>query len=181
GRRRVGEYAVRLSQCIARNGIVDDLRVVDAEPAANDGGSVPARIEDEAGAWSEVEYSVGQCLALVTYAAVQGQPREDGEIILHEERPELVIDKVVRITVALLVIRDLGDVIEVCAAFAYAGDLGADVVGEFAEEDRAAELLAVAAIVSCDDARAGRDLMPAETGGECVGKFILPVHEQRTL
>ena len=161
----VGEDSAWLAKGIAGEGVVDDLRVVDAVASAEDGVARAEDVIDKAHARSEVEVSVGEGLALVAETEVDGESRAGTVVVLREDAEKLVVDSVVLVAEALLIVGDVVDVVEVGRAFADAGGLRACVIGELAQKNGTAELFTVAAVVGVDDTPADGDLMAAARNG----------------
>ena len=91
--------------------VIDDLRVVDAEAATDDGAAVAEGVGDETHARGEGGAGVGEGLLLVTNAEVQSQLVTDVVVILREDGEEIVVDRVRRVAEALRVAGYVGDVV----------------------------------------------------------------------
>ena len=143
----------------------------------------------EADARLEGGVRVGEGLAVVAEAGVQHDLVREAVVVLREDGVLHVIDGVAGVAVALLIVGYVGDVVQEGWALAegfglrdgISGNRPAGVVGELAEIDGAAELLAVAAGVRVDDVSAEDELVPAHGAGERVAELELVVHEERGL
>ena len=175
------EDAVGRAEGVVGGGVVNDLRVVNAEAAAEDGLAVTAPVVGKADARSEVLVGVGEGLALVAQAKVQGEVGNDAEIILHEQRPHGVVDDVAGVAVALGVAPDVGQVIEKGGALADGDRLAAHVVGKRAEEDGAAEFLAVTATAGVQNVGAELQRVPSVDRGQRVANLVLAIEQLRPI
>ena len=177
-RRNIIENTSRPGKRVVGLRIVDDLRIVNAEAAAKY-RSVP--VIGESGARREILVRIGKGLAFIAQAEVDGQVRANLPVVLNEQRPEPVVDRVIRVAVALRVALDVADVAQERLALANRDCGGAGVVNKFAVVNRSAELLAVPAGVSQNAAAAELHLMISPHGGKRVADLILPVLQQRRL
>src|SRR5581483_2144321 len=130
---------------------------------------------------SEVLCRIRKGLPLVAKSQIQGQIRTDTEIILHEQRPECVIDRIAAVSEALGVAGNIVDIPEVGRAFADGYRQRAGVVLELAKENRSAEFLAIATVVGADHVAAKLDIVPPARDGQSIVELILPILQERGL
>ena len=63
---------------------------------------IASYVVSKAGAWGEVQVGISEALLLVPKAQIDGEVRTHVVVILYEQRPDLVGDRVIGIAIALL-------------------------------------------------------------------------------
>src|SRR5581483_2333435 len=99
-------------------GVIGNLRIVNAEPAAHDRLAVFPRIENKTNPGREIQVIIGKRLPLVAQAKIQSEVGAQAEVVLDEQGPERVIHRVAPRPKALCVALDVAYVAYIRGAFA---------------------------------------------------------------
>src|SRR5207237_6504799 len=129
------EHAARAGKSVVSGGVVNHLRIIKAEAAAQDGLAGIAPIVGKAHTGREVLVRISESLALVPQAKIHGEARSETQIILCKQRPQCVVNGVTGSTITLGVAANVGDVVKKSRTFANCERLSASVVLELSQKD----------------------------------------------